>query len=528
MVLKIFAIFQKKSNSSQIVTSNETDYEHTYRPGPDTRPEHVRKRSLAIRLARKSSKVNDDATEARSKDRDSDANNTDSPVNKSDHSTIFKVRNFLTSYFTTETNDSSRSTVANRRRSSALNSAQMSNRHSTQTRKSSTQSILNSKLQLLSKTTSASNTIEHRISFLNNENYNFAAEIDSGAFGTVYSAYSFDKTKGRYDVAIKRISLTAKKNKKFLSRFLEREVSIHCLLKHPNIVKYYDTLLDTANDFYIVLEWVAKGNLLDFCRLHGSLPDSTVQDLTKQILSALNYIHGHFIVHRDIKCENILVKRTSSPILVKLADFGFARYIGPKSSMNYQVNSLKQLVEYSKKPNYLPFDKAAEMLPTTALPAESLCRPISESSCLAKTFCGSLAYSSPELLIGSLYDGRKVDIWAAGCVIFILLTNRMAYKGNKSTRTLVEQQREGVRWPAHTVGKISNEAKCFIEMLLTFDSEKRPFCGEAMRHFYLVGRAKFDEDELAEDKDKEMAAAFKKGGSRDRRRSLSTGNLPTF
>lgn len=140
-------------------------------------------------------------------------------------------------------------------------------------------------------------TIENRINFLKKENYEFVREVDSGAFSTIYQCYTYDANRQHYEVAIKRISLKKKSNKKFLSRFLEREIMIHCCLRHPNIVKYFNTLLDDSCDIYLVLEWLQRGNLLDYCRLHGRLNEGLVKVVSYQMMSALNYMHKNFIVH---------------------------------------------------------------------------------------------------------------------------------------------------------------------------------------------------------------------------------------
>lgn len=130
-------------------------------------------------------------------------------------------------------------------------------------------------------------TIEERVGFLKSKHYNFSHEVDRGAFGTVYQGSSYDQKKGKYFVAIKRINMTSKENKKFVAKFLSREILTHSSLRHPNIVKYYDTLVQDTSDIYLILEWLPKGTLLDHCRLLGRLPDQTVKSISKQLLSAL-------------------------------------------------------------------------------------------------------------------------------------------------------------------------------------------------------------------------------------------------
>lgn len=96
----------------------------------------------------------------------------------------------------------------------------------------------------------------------------------------------------------------------------------------------------------MVLEWVNHGNLLDYCRLQGMLDESLVVHISTQLINALHYIHSWFLCHRDIKCENILIS-CRNPMTVKLADFGFCKFLGPMSRRN--TRSLRLVVLRLKK-----------------------------------------------------------------------------------------------------------------------------------------------------------------------------------
>lgn len=226
-------------------------------------------------------------------------------------------------------------------------------------------------------------------------------------------------------------------------------------------------------------------------------------------------MHSYMAVHRDLKCENILIKR-SDPLTVKVADFGFARFIGMSEvSLRYQKKfaTLDEVVEASKNPTVLayPVSLQNEDKPgnsnskkkSSTIWRYSLGKSQSKSSRisslkdresvhqadeldhLTKTFCGSLAYSSPELLLGQYYDGRKVDVWALGCIIFICLTNRMAYKGKRGPFDVIHQQQVGLMWPGSQKKTLDSLGVAFVQRMLTYDYDLRPLCDELLEHTFL-------------------------------------------
>ncbi|PWZ04976.1 Mitogen-activated protein kinase kinase kinase 1 [Zea mays] len=122
--------------------------------------------------------------------------------------------------------------------------------------------------------------------------------LGSGSFGTVYEGISDIDPKYQKEIAL-------------LSQF-----------EHENIVQYYGTDKEDSK-LYIFLELVTQGSLASLYHKYR-LRDTQVSAYTRQILNGLIYLHERNIVHRDIKCANILVHANGS---VKLADFGLAKEI---------------------------------------------------------------------------------------------------------------------------------------------------------------------------------------------------------
>eukprot|EP00124_Ichthyophonus_hoferi_P001720 Ihof_evm3s98 gene=Ihof_evmTU3s98 len=148
---------------------------------------------------------------------------------------------------------------------------------------------------------------------------------------------------------------------------LIREVHIMKLLDHPNIIRLYE-VIDTEATLYVFMEYAQGGELFDFIIDHNDrLPESTSRKIFRQMLSAVDYCHANFVVHRDLKAENVLLDKDLN---VKIADFGFSNYFSPGSAL--------------------------------------------------ETFCGSPDYCAPELFLRHSYEGPEVDVWAMGVILYIM------------------------------------------------------------------------------------------------------------
>ena len=109
----------------------------------------------------------------------------------------------------------------------------------------------------------------------------------------------------------------------FLEKFLPRELSIVTKIRHPHIVPVY-SILEVGPFVCCFMDFCPHGDLLERIQNVGALPETKAQLYFSQICSAISYLHSLEISHRDIKCENILIKARNC---VKLTDFGFSRKV---------------------------------------------------------------------------------------------------------------------------------------------------------------------------------------------------------
>ena len=115
------------------------------------------------------------------------------------------------------------------------------------------------------------------------------------------------------------------KEKRFLKR-LYHECELLKTLNHPNIVKYYGCVMDEENSEAQIFMELMPHSLVSSYKQFGAMNENVIRRHTKQILSALSYLHTHEkrIIHGDLKAANILFDGNE----IKLTDFGDSRILG--------------------------------------------------------------------------------------------------------------------------------------------------------------------------------------------------------
>ena len=215
--------------------------------------------------------------------------------------------------------------------------------------------------------------------------YEIRSLLGVGGMGEVYRARD---PKLDRDVAIKVLPVGVASDGERLARF-QREARLLASLNHPHIGGIHG-FEDASGVPALVLELVEGDTLAE--RLEkGPIPVSEALYIARQIAEALETAHEHGVVHRDLKPANIKITPEGT---VKVLDFGLAKAI-----------------------------QRAESPPQTAgLSHEGI-------------VVGTPAYMSPEQARGKPVD-RRADIWAFGCVLYEMLTGRVAFAAATVTDTL--------------------------------------------------------------------------------------------
>ena len=111
--------------------------------------------------------------------------------------------------------------------------------------------------------------------------------------------------------------------KQLEQRFQQEAKILERLGNHPQIPDLYSYFSEN-NQFYLIQEWIAGGNLQERLEKQGKLTESEVKDILIKILPVLEFLQKNQIIHRDIKPSNIMVNREKLPILI---DFGIVKEI---------------------------------------------------------------------------------------------------------------------------------------------------------------------------------------------------------
>ncbi|MGN1379527.1 MAG: Stk1 family PASTA domain-containing Ser/Thr kinase [Bacilli bacterium] len=168
------------------------------------------------------------------------------------------------------------------------------------------------------------------------DRYQIIKSIGEGGMANVYLAYD---TILERNVAVKVLRGDLANDEKFVRRF-QREALQASSLSHPNIVEVYDVGEDSG-EYYIVMEYVEGKHLKNLLKKRGKLTIPEVVDIMLQVTSGLSVAHDSYIIHRDIKPQNIMILDNG---LVKLTDFGIA--LAMNSTQLTQTNSVMGSVHY--------------------------------------------------------------------------------------------------------------------------------------------------------------------------------------
>ena len=258
------------------------------------------------------------------------------------------------------------------------------------------------------------------------KDYEILDTVGSGAFATVKKV--IHKLTGQIR-ALKII----KKSEEEDNKKLILEVDILSKLVHPNIMQIFEYYEDKTF-FYIITEYCAGGELFKSIIEKGSFTEIDASYIMKQLLSAVSYIHSNNIVHRDLKPENILLDTDEGKNIIKIIDWGTARYYDKNKKMN--------------------------------------------------RISGTPYYIAPEVLKEN-YD-EKCDIWSCGVILYILLCGYAPFNGENDEKIIEKIKIGKYSFPKEEWDYVSSDAKDLVKHLLEYNPNKRYSANDALKHPWLI------------------------------------------
>lgn len=255
--------------------------------------------------------------------------------------------------------------------------------------------------------------------------YRIDKMIGKGGMGAVYAA---ENTRLGKTVAIKVLTQGHDNHSPAARRFM-REARVAGSIGHRNIVEVFDLGELADGTPFIVMELLEGESLADRLDVMGGLPIEQVVAIAKQILSGLEAAHNKGVIHRDLKPDNIFLKRqigTSAPA-VKIVDFGISK--------------------------------------TTS------------EDTMAITMTGAVVgtpyYLSPEQARGDRDIDLRIDIWAMGVLLYECLTGVMPFNADNYGSLLVKILNERAKSPRKLRPAISPELDAVVMTALAHDREER-------------------------------------------------------
>ena len=246
-----------------------------------------------------------------------------------------------------------------------------------------------------------------------NDRYQIIKTLGEGGMANVYLAH--DTILDR-NVAVKVLRGDLASDEKFVRRF-QREALSASSLSHPNIVEMYDVGEDDGQ-YYIVMEYVDGKTLKQVLKQRGHLSITEVVDIMLQLTDGMAHAHDAYIIHRDIKPQNIMILANG---MIKITDFGVAASLN--STQLTQTNSVMGTV------HYLPPEQAQGKGSTI-----------------------------------------KSDIYSMGIMMYELLTGLVPYKGDNAVEIALKHLKE----PVPSIRKVDPSIPQSIENIIIKATAKNP------------------------------------------------------
>ena len=263
--------------------------------------------------------------------------------------------------------------------------------------------------------------------------YTIVSKIGAGGMGHVYLAR--DRTELDRRVAIKILPTEVASQPKRMQRFVQEAKTVSAL-NHPNVLTIFEFGQD-GNTRFIAMEYVEGVTLREHLRMHR-LKLHEVLDIATQVAAALDAAHEAHVVHRDIKPDNIMVRRRDH--IVKVLDFGLAKPVDMLGSDGGVDSEAGTRLQVKTEPGVV---------------------------------MGTVAYMSPEQSEGSERIDHRTDIWSLGAVLYEMIAGRVPFEGKDVHRQVIAIQEQSVAPLSRFAEGVPDRLEDIVAKALAKDPDER-------------------------------------------------------
>ena len=249
--------------------------------------------------------------------------------------------------------------------------------------------------------------------------------IGVGSYGKVRAAWH-RLTGGK--VAIKTYDKSKLRDPAHWKR-VHSEIKITEQVSHPRIARMYEAV-ETPKRMHLIMECLDGGNLCSYVKAKRRLAEEEAKAIFFQLMQGIEHLHQMRVTHRDVKLENVLFDSHENRD-IKLIDFGFSTVCEPGSKL--------------------------------------------------KVFCGTPSYMAPEIVRRTEYEGKPVDMWSMGILLYALLCGCFPFRA----KSYPDLYRRIARGTFAMPEELSVSVRDLIRQLLNVDASRRMTSAAALRHPWL-------------------------------------------
>jgi len=309
--------------------------------------------------------------------------------------------------------------------------------------------------------------------------FGFIRLLSEGAFGKVIVAKTFAHQNSY--CAIKVMNKKHLLNAHMGHAIVRERKILACTNRYPNLFPRLYASFQNDDMLFLVMEFIEGGDCLMLLGLMNRIPEKLIRHYLAELCMAVDHLHRHRIMHRDIKPDNLLLTASGH---VKLADFGLAARLSrarPHPSTNLDESDVSPMLSscssWLSLPPASPRSEADDTYTGSNANGDDdyddydSYNLIGSDEGLLMSIIGNFNYSAPEMLLGMGYD-ENAEWWAVGVLAFQLLSGVTPFEDPDSEVVMENILSHNIHWAA-LPADISADCLSFITDLLDPDSTTR-------------------------------------------------------